>query len=248
MITKNIYHKIKLHPLFYFLLIISSLTGHFRSVLIFTIIILVHELGHFLTGYILGWKCIKIDIYPYGGCSNFSVPINIPLKEEFLVLIMGPLIQIIFIFIIKHIVDVETYNIFKLYSTWILYFNLLPIFPLDGGKFIQLILSKFISYYLSIRLTIYISYFTFISIFLTFLFMNFNLIIFLIFILLGISLYKEIKKSYFYYQSFLLERYMNNFIFKKRINIIQVIEMKRDKEHIISGLEEKIALKQYFNS
>lgn len=224
------------------------MTGHFRSVLIFTTIIVIHELGHFITGYLLGWKCIRIDIYPYGGCSNFNVPVNIPLKEEFLVLIMGPLVQIIFIYLIKYIVSSDTYNIFKLYSTWILGFNLLPIYPLDGGKFIQLVLSKILSYYQSIKFTIYISYFTFITILITTLFFKFNLIMFLIFFLLGISLWKEIRKSYFYYQSFLLERYMNNYIFKKKINICKIIDMKKDKKHIILGIDEKEALTKYFNS
>ena len=95
-----------MHPLFYLILLLSALTGYFRSIIIFSIIILVHELGHFLTAYLLGWKCIRIDLYPYGGCSKFNVDINIPLWEELLVLVMGPLIQLIFVYIISKFVDI----------------------------------------------------------------------------------------------------------------------------------------------
>ena len=195
---------------------------------------------------ILGWKCIRITLYPYGGCSQFDVDINIPLWQELLVLIMGPITQIVFIYIIKYFVDTSNYILFEKYSRWILYFNMLPIYPLDGGKLINLILCRFISYYYAFQITIYISYFLFLSCFLTIIFFNFNLVLFLIFILLGVTLLKEMKKSLLYYQRFLYERYLNDYSFKRIKKIEKLKEMKRGTFHMISNVSEKEYLHKYF--
>ena len=195
---------------------------------------------------ILGWKCIRITLYPYGGCSQFDVDINIPLWQELLVLIMGPITQIVFIYIIKYFVDTSNYILFERYSRWILYFNMLPIYPLDGGKLINLILCRFISYYYAFQITIYISYFLFLSCFLTIIFFNFNLVLFLIFILLGVALLKEMKKSLLYYQLFLYERYLNDYPFKRIKKIQRLKEMKRGTFHMISNVSEKEYLHKYF--
>lgn len=195
---------------------------------------------------ILGWKCIQITLYPYGGCSQFDVDINIPLWQELLVLIMGPITQIVFIYIIKYFVDTSNYILFERYSRWILYFNMLPIYPLDGGKLINLILCRFISYYHAFQITIYISYFLFLSCFLTIIIFNFNLVLFLIFILLGVTLLKEMKKSLLYYQRFLYERYFNDYPFKRIKKIEKLKEMKRGTFHMISNVSEKEYLHKYF--
>ena len=195
---------------------------------------------------ILGWKCIRITLYPYGGCSQFDVDINIPLWQELLVLIMGPITQIVFIYIIKYFVDTSNYILFERYSRWILYFNMLPIYPLDGGKLINLILCRFISYYYAFQITIYISYFLFLSCFLTIIFLDFNLVLFLIFILLGVTLLKEMKKSLLYYQRFLYERYLNDYSFKRIKKIEKLKEMKRGTFHMISNVSEKEYLHKYF--
>lgn len=194
---------------------------------------------------ILGWKCIRITLYPYGGCSQFDVDINIPLWQELLVLIMGPITQIVFIYIIKYFVDTSNYMLFERYSRWILYFNMLPIYPLDGGKLINLILCRFISYYYAFQITIYISYFLFLSCFLTIIFLDFNLVLFLIFILLGVTLLKEMKKSLLYYQRFLYERYLNDYSFKRIKKIEKLKEMKRGTFHMISNVSEKEYLHKY---
>ena len=46
------------------------------------------------------WNFDKIVIYPFGGCTKFDEKINRPMKEELLILISGPSIQIILFLII----------------------------------------------------------------------------------------------------------------------------------------------------
>ena len=59
-------------------------------------LIFVHEMGHFLTSKLLKWKTDKICIYPLGGVTVLNDDINKSLKEEFLIVIMGPIFQMIF--------------------------------------------------------------------------------------------------------------------------------------------------------
>ena len=57
-------------------MLISLLTGHFRNLFYFTLIIIIHELGHSLMGLLLKFNFKRIEIYPYGGCSKLEYDIN----------------------------------------------------------------------------------------------------------------------------------------------------------------------------
>ena len=134
----------------------------------FSSLIVIHELGHFLTAYLLKWKVDKIKFYPYGGTSVFKEDINRPLKEELLILLMGPIIQLLFFLIlIKIPLSIKNINLLTNYNYSILLFNLLPIYPLDGGKLVQIILSYLLPYKKSIYITLYFSFFLLFLLFLT---------------------------------------------------------------------------------
>lgn len=228
----------------------SLLTGHFRNLFYFTLIILIHEIGHSLTGIILKLNLKRIEIYPYGGCSKLEYDINIPLIKEFLVLIMGPITQLLFMGIIYYLkIDVPSY--FYTYNFFILFFNLLPIYPLDGGKLLHLLLCLLISYYYSLKNIFYYSYLIFIIMFFYFLFFYKNLIIFLIFSLLGIQILKELKKLEFYFEKFLMERYLKDYRFHKTKQIKTIKNMKRDYYHFFISncklTDEKQVLSNYFS-
>ena len=71
--------------------------------LLYLLLIIVHELGHFFTAKYFNWEIDKIYIYPLGGLTKFKTLINKPLKEELLVTIMGPIFQILFFNLIINI-------------------------------------------------------------------------------------------------------------------------------------------------
>ena len=161
---------------------------------------------------------------------------------------MGPLTQVVFIYLLKYFIDYSNLVVFERYSNWILIFNLLPIYPLDGGKLIQLVLCKFVSYYLSCKIIIYFSWFFFSSLLLFSTIFHFQFILLFILLVLGITLFKEIKKMPFYYQRFLLERYTKEYKFSKIKKISNLTQMRRDRIHMISNLPEKDYLKRYMES
>ncbi|MEG1495710.1 MAG: site-2 protease family protein [Bacilli bacterium] len=225
----------------------------FREFTLFALLLLVHECGHFLTGYLLGWKVDKICFYPYGGCSKFITKVNEPLYKEFLVLIMGPIIQTVFYFILSLLL-VRSQDITCLtnYHYGILLFNLLPIYPLDGGKLISILLALIKPYQKSFELTLKISFF-FLIILLLFSFINLfqDNLLFLVMLLFS-KLLEEAKKKHLYYQKFLLERYLEPVYFKKRAIIISEKDMYRDRKHLIKKgqhymTEQEFLRKKFLN-
>ena len=131
---KRILKHICLNKYFLLFLLIIILTGNFNAFFPYFSLLVIHEMGHALVGIILGYKLDKITFYPYGGITTFNLPLNIPLKEELMILLAGPIMQIIGYFILNPFYDI------KLYHYTLLIFNLLPIYPLDGGRILKSIL------------------------------------------------------------------------------------------------------------
>ncbi len=213
------------------LLVLAILTGHFQHILIFSTLILIHELGHFICAVCLGWKVVAIHLYPYGGCCEFNEEINVRLWQEWLVLVMGPLTQILFVFLLSFILDPRDLVLYQHYSYFLLLFNLLPIYPLDGGRFLLLFFHRFLSFYYSYQFVLFLSYFLLFTMLLASLFFFHNLIFFLSLLLLFIKLCQEIQQFTFYYQKFLLERYLHHYLFKRKKQISNLKQMKRDTYH-----------------
>ena len=243
---KNILNKIYIHPLFIMTLFIFISIGYFRFLIYFMSLILVHELGHILISLLFKWNIDKIIILPFGGLTKYNEIINRPLIEEFLIAISGIIFQIIFYLLVKDFID---YEYFSFINYFIILFNLIPIYPLDGSKILNIFFNIITSFKNSLVLTIIISY-IFIIIF-SLLFFNINKIIafVLIFLMLEVNrLYKERKELF---NKFLLERYLNEFKFKKKKTINNVDKMKKDYRHLfyIDGryLTENYFLKKMFD-
>ena len=81
-------------------MIIAVLTATYKIFIIISVLIIIHELGHFIFAKIFGIETDKIYIYPLGGISKFNMPLNTSPYKEFLILIMGPIFQNIAYFIL----------------------------------------------------------------------------------------------------------------------------------------------------
>ena len=223
-ILKHIY----LDKSFLFFLIIVILTGNFNQFLPFFLLLIIHEMGHAITGITLGYHMDKIIIYPYGGITKFNLPLNILIKRELLILIMGPIFQIVGYLILKNY-----FSNISIYHYSLLLFNLLPIYPLDGGKILNAFLGIFNPYMKSFYFTFYLSIF-FIFLLLGYNIYYFNLNLFLMTIILLVKLIKVYQKRYYYYNRFLLERYLNNYNFKKTNIIKNENNFFRNRKHILN--------------
>lgn len=236
----KIISKIYIHPLTYLVILVSLCTGLFRELVTFLFIIIIHELGHIIGALIYKWHIEKIVIMPFGGIIIFHEFINRPLKEEFIIMILGPLFQLINFIIFK---DVTLY--FNYYNYGLFIFNMLPIYPLDGYKLYSILLNKIIPFKLTLKIMLIISF-----IFLI-LFIRKDLIYICILIFLLIGIIKEYSNIDFIYNKFLLERYYYNFGFKKRRIISNINNMYKDYIHLIRGerllTEKEVLEKKYSN-
>lgn len=244
---KNIF---KIHPLFYLTSIICIFTGLFKDLLIITIIILVHELGHIIGAIHYKWKIDRVILLPFGGITIFDEKINRPIKEEFIILILGPFFQIIFFYIVN-ILNLNI-SLFNFYHYSLLFFNLLPIIPLDGSKFLGLFLEKNFPFFKSNLYLIFISIIISI-IFLIYITLKHEFLLMLIIFYFYFKNLQEINKYKFKCNKFLLERYLYEFDFKKIkfINGIYFFKMKRDYKHFFkidnNYKTEKEIIKKYFD-
>ena len=212
------------------------------------LIIIIHELRHIISAKMFGWNFYKIKIYPFGGVSTFDEKINKPLIEELIILICGPIFQIVlffivYLFFIYGFVSFRNYLIFMNYHYTLLFFNLLPIYPLDGGRIINIVINKYFPYKKGNKFVILLSTIFILIMLLFYKSLNFSLMA----ILLIFELFLYFKRQNFLYNRMLLERYINNFSFKKFKVINSKDSMYKDKRHIILYKNKYITEKDYLN-
>ncbi|MBQ3307988.1 MAG: site-2 protease family protein [Bacilli bacterium] len=237
----------KIHPLVYFFTILSFLIGYYKEFIIVSFLIIVHELGHFLCAKSFGVKTKQIYIYPLGGVSQFYMNINTSFCKEFLILIMGPMFQNIAYFILCFFFP---NSLVYHYHVGILFFNLLPIYPLDGGKILNLFVNYFFPFKKSLQISILISYV--VTVLILFLHQEFSINMILNYLLFLMIIRKEERRIPLYYHKFLLERLFHSFSFRRSIIISKEESFYRYRRNIVqkdnSFLDEVDYLKnKYFS-
>lgn len=115
------------------------------------LIMSMHEGAHVFIAYLFHYPIRKIIIYPFGLCAIIeSIGYRSGLKD-LCVLIAGPLTHLfepvlLYLFVGTHIISYTFYEYLCLMNASILVFNMLPIYPLDGGRILELCLQLFFRY------------------------------------------------------------------------------------------------------
>ena len=132
-------------------LIIFYFTKQIEIYAMIMLFALIHELGHLLAGILMGMKPEKIELMPFGVSISFKIKVeeyNKKIKKgnmleikKILVALAGPLTNFIIIIIASNInIDLFKALIIIYTNFLIMIFNLLPIYPLDGGRILKGIL------------------------------------------------------------------------------------------------------------
>ncbi|MCC7571886.1 MAG: site-2 protease family protein [Candidatus Methanofastidiosum sp.] len=155
--------QIELHITFLLLLLIFAIFGFIPLLVILLLFasVLVHELAHSLVGRRYGAKIKKITLLPIGGVSQMEA---IPKGHEFAIAVIGPITSIAIgalLFLFGTLFGLSMYfdfNWIQLDSitdivrivmslNFILgLFNIIPAFPMDGGRVLRAFLSSRMEY------------------------------------------------------------------------------------------------------
>lgn len=133
-------------------------TGQIELYILFMVFTLLHEIGHLLMGILLGFKIKQINIMPVGFSIAFETNIvdynkkikkaNYFIIKKLIIAISGPLINVIvcIICLLFNKLFTQRYAEIIIYTNILIaLFNLIPIYPLDGGRIVKYILQLFYS-------------------------------------------------------------------------------------------------------
>jgi len=113
------------------------------NIVIIVVVILIHEIGHFIGMKLFGYRNIQMFFIPFFGAAVAGQSDSVPAYKKAIITLLGPLPGIILGTICLVIYAKTNTQIYMQLATMFLIincFNLLPFFPLDGGRLFNEIL------------------------------------------------------------------------------------------------------------
>lgn len=243
--------RIEFHRTYLVMALGFVLTGYYLNLVVFTSLILVHELGHYLVASIFRFHVDKIIIYPYGGMTKISDLINRDIHEELLIATSGVIMQFLFYLVVvffhrEGLVRDYTMDLFTMYNGQMIFFNLLPIYPLDGSRVVNLLLSKFFCYRFANLMTMIISFFLIVLLAGVHIYC-YNYSNVMVMGLLFTYLWKFYRERNYLYQRFLLERYLYSIEYPDVQVICDVKKMFKNRTHLFLVNQHYVKEKKYLS-
>lgn len=146
--------KFSVHPAFLLLLLTIVLYGNIALYSAILISLFVHELGHFVAAKFVGVKVDTCRILPYGGEMTLRHEMQLSYSKLIIIALGGPVATFLGI-LFSFFLPVLLRELFIEVQLFILLLNLMPIWPLDGGRIICFTLlnrfthAKLFEYYVS---------------------------------------------------------------------------------------------------
>jgi stage IV sporulation protein FB len=156
-----------------------------------TVAVLIHEMGHWIAMKVFNYSNVKIFFIPFIGAITSGKKQEVSQKQLSIIILAGPIPGIIIGMILFYLNERLHNDTLKMLSNCFLLlnlFNLLPIYPLDGGRLMETLFIKQ-NYY--IRLVFGIISIVLLAAF----FVALSSIMVIVPIFMGIELYNESKNQ-----------------------------------------------------
>lgn len=234
----------------FFVVLIVCLFFQILDIFLYTFIfVFFHEIAHILTAKKFGLKCKKLIITPIGQVAILEDMQVIPKWKKIIIVLAGIILNLIFAYIFSFF-NFEKAELIKNINLSIAFFNILPIHPLDGGRFLQYYFNGKIGdlkvNFLIKKISIFFSYILFFLGFLQIIFISYNISL----LCLGIYFLKINQDEYL---KFTFEFY-KNLIEKNKINKIKNIKLlavdikTKNKDILLNLSQEYIVILHIFKN
>lgn len=130
--------KIKVHPLFFLFAGLLVFFGHAILFFNYLLVIFIHEYAHAFVASNLGYEIKNIKVYPFGICLNMDTS-KVISSDEIKIALAGPLVNLILVIFCVSLwwmfPETYMYTYYFCFANFVTFVvNLLPVFPLDGGR------------------------------------------------------------------------------------------------------------------
>ncbi|MGI6566312.1 MAG: M50 family metallopeptidase [Limnochordia bacterium] len=143
--------RIVFNPFFLILLVLLGLAGYLPHGLILFGIVFLHELAHTLVASAYGVQFSAIELFPFGGVASSEGFYDPDPFAEAVIALAGPLTNGVLCILAMavapyEVIPAQWYDYFMRANCVIGLFNLLPAFPLDGGRVLRAYLALKLGY------------------------------------------------------------------------------------------------------
>ena len=173
--------KFNVNPAFFIILIWLIFATDIIVAVSYFLVILIHELGHYYVAKYCGYKLSKFSLSPYGVSLSYYGQ-TLEQKDEIYIALAGPVVNLVVALITVAFwwmfptFYLVSYNFVEV-NLIIALTNLLPAFPLDGGRVVVSLFSNIVERRKALKITIIFNVVLsvmFFILFFVFCFINFN--------------------------------------------------------------------------
>ena len=142
--------EIRLHPLCGIMILLAAMVDELPAVMVSFSAVLYHELMHMLAAVLMGYSVTSLELLPFGSSAVIEGLYEEAPHAELLIALAGPASNVLMVMTLttlKAYVDLNFPEQERFVQTnlQLALFNLLPLWPMDGGRVLRSTLSRIMS-------------------------------------------------------------------------------------------------------